>query len=494
VPFLRSRSSAKTLPIILLLILATPATAQDDITTHSGPSGFEGSWITGPASNPLSFLNGPGARSSGPDSTYDFHDFSPIGDLNRQIPRWLRFGLEERFRFEGYGGSGFKSGNTDSYFLNRFRFQASIQPASWLRFVAQVQDARPFFQKPPFGPPNENRWDLKLAYAEIGDPEAQWISVRVGRQLINYNNTLIADSQWRNQARSYDAAAVNLHRDRYRLGIFAASVVAPLSEGISHHPDGNNIYGLYGDIDRLAPHSVLEPFVLWRIEPGIAIETTAKIKTGKLDEWTTGFRWKSRPLTDFDYSYELAVQRGNAGPNGIQAWATSMGAGYRVSRAAWKPRVFGTYDFASGDKNPSDGIHGAFDTIDPTAHDRLGIADQIGWQNIIAVRGGVTVEPHRRWTVTSQYLDFWLASASDALYNSSGGVIARDTTGNSGRHVAEELDGYTWYELNRHMNLGVGYARIHPGGFLGARHLNAPYNYSYFAINFKDYGRGETGR
>jgi hypothetical protein len=108
-------------------------------------------------------------------------------------------------------------------------------------------------------------------------------------------------------------------------------------------------------------------------------------------------------------------------------------------------------------------------------------------------RGGITIEPHRRWTVTGQYLDFWLASATDALYNSSGGVIVRDTTGNSGRHVAEELDGYTWYEINRHVNLGVGYARIRPGGFLGCSHLNAPYNYPYFAINFKDYGRGESG-
>ena len=104
---------------------------------------------------------------------------------------------------------------------------------------------------PPLQPPNTNRFDLKLAYAEFGDPEKQWISLRVGRQLINYNNTIIANSEWRNQGRSFDAVVANLHADRFRLGLFAAWVI-PMDEGISHHQEGNNIYGVYGAIDNLS--------------------------------------------------------------------------------------------------------------------------------------------------------------------------------------------------------------------------------------------------
>ncbi len=178
--------------------------------------------------------------------------------------------------FESYHDGGFKLNNDDSYFLNRFRLQMNIQLNSWFKLVAQAQDARPLLQNPPIGPPNENRWDLKLAYAEFGDPEKHWISVRVGRQLINYNNTIIANSEWRNQGRSYDAVVTNLRHDRYRLGIFAASAVVPLASGISHHQEGNNIYGLYGGIDDIVPNSVLEPFVLWRVQPSVAIETTAR--------------------------------------------------------------------------------------------------------------------------------------------------------------------------------------------------------------------------
>jgi hypothetical protein len=498
-PHRETRSSLPRLlaaiPVLLLVTgLVRPSFAQDDVTTHGGPSGYNGAWITGPASNPLSFLNGPGARTSGSDWTYDLPDFSPMSELNRQLPYWLSFGLEERFRFESYSNNGFKPGNDDSYFLNRYRVQMLIRPTSWFRIVGQLQDARPFLQKPPIGPPNENRLDLKLAYAEIGDPERDWISVRVGRQIINYNNTLIADSQWRDQARSYDAAVANLHKDRYRLGIFAASVVVPLDEGISHHQEGNNIYGLYGGIDRIVPNSVLEPFVLLRVAPSVAIETTSRVKTGKLDETTYGLRWKGIVRTNLDYSYELAIQRGNAGTNGIRTWASTMGAGYRISQSGWRPRLFSTYDYASGDRNPEDGTRGTFDTLYPTAHDRLGISDQFGWQNISAVRGGATIEPHARWTLTGQYLDFWLASASDGLYNSSGGLIVRDSTGRSGTHVGDEFDGYTWYELNRHVNIGCGFAHLLPGSFLQHTTKGAHYNYPYFAINFKDYGRGEEVR
>src|SRR5208282_1072429 len=117
-------------------------------------------------------------------------------------------------------------------------------------------------------------------------------------------------------------------------------------------------------------------------------------------------------------------------------------------RLGWKPRLFTGYDYASGDSNPKDGICGTFDTMYPTAHDRFGIADQFGWQNIVAERAGLTIEPHRRWTVTGQYLDLWLASATDALYNTSGGSIVRDTTGKSGTHIGQEADIYTWCELN----------------------------------------------
>jgi hypothetical protein len=190
--------------------------------------------------------------------------------------------------------------------LNRFRFQVDLHTPSWLRVTAQVQDARAGFQNPPIGPPNTVRWDLKLAYAEIGAPEKHWFSLRVGRQLINYNNTIIANSEWRNQARSYDAAVLNLNAKREHLGIFAASAVVPQAYGVSPHQEGNNIYGAYGRIDDfLVPHSNLEPFFLWRVQPAEVVEPAVAKTTGKENEKAFGVRFKAQAHTAFDYGGEL---------------------------------------------------------------------------------------------------------------------------------------------------------------------------------------------
>jgi hypothetical protein len=434
-------------------------------------------------------VNGPAYRTYASPAPYDFPDFAPASLLNRHLPQWISFGWEERFRYEGYHDGGFKLNNDDSYSLLRSRLAMTIRPSPWFKLSAQVQDARPFMEKPPLGPPNLNAWDLKQAYAEFGDPEKKWISLRVGRQSINYNNTIIADSEWRDQGRSYDAVVTNLHYRRYRLGIFAASAVMPLAAGISHHQAGNNIYGVYGTIDHPIPNSSLEPFVLWRVQPSVAIETTAALKTGRQDEKAYGVRFKGVAWKSLDYMMEWARERGHDGPNPIAAWGTTFGAGYRIDRMWLKPRVFWQYDYASGDQNPTDGKHGAFDTMYPTAHDRFGITDQFGWQNIISQRAGLTIEPRHRWTVTAQYLDFWLASATDALYNTSGGVIVRDATGRSGTHIGSEADVYTWYELNGHVNVGVGLGHIFGAEFLRKTTTGAHYNYPYFAINFKDNGR-----
>lgn len=482
----QSRAILKIVVVPVFFISNLSLIAQDDVTTHNGGSGYGGSFITGPASNPLSFVNGPAYRSFRNTAPYDLPHFAPATQLNQQLPNWISFGWEERLRYEGYHNGGFKLNNNDSYLLLRSRLLITLMPATWVKVVAQLQDARPFMQKPPFGPPNLNAWDLKLAYLQLGDPEKHWISVRVGRQLINYNNTIIANSEWRNQARSYDAVVANLHYDRYRLGLFAASAVVPQAEGISHHQEGNNIHGAYGAIDRLVPNSVLEPFVLWRLQPSVAIETTSRIKTGKQDEWAYGARFKGLTLKSLDYSAEWIGERGSDGSNPINAWATTVGAAYRIDPLWWKPRFFWQYDYASGDRNNTNGQRGTFDTIYPTAHDRFGIIDQFGWQNIVSQRTGLTIEPRHRWTVTGQYLDLWLSSAVDWLYNTSGGTIVRDPTGKAGKHVGQEYDAYTWYELNRHVNVGVGVGHLQGGEFLQRTTKGPNYNYPYFALNFKD--------
>ncbi|MGA9070774.1 MAG: alginate export family protein [Terracidiphilus sp.] len=476
--------------ILLVIAIGLPLAAQDDITTQNATSGFNGSYITGPEANPLSFLNGAAWRTTGNPAPYDFHDFAPFTEIDAKLPKWIDLRAEERFRYEGYNNSSLKANVDDSYILSRLRFQVNLHTASWFRVTAQMQDARAGLQNPPIGPPNTDRWDLKLAYAQIGAPDKHWFSLRVGRQLINYNNTIIANSEWRNQGRSYDAAVVNLNAKREHLGIFAASAVVPQAFGISPHQEGNNIYGAYGRIDDLlVAHSNLEPFFLWRVQPAEVVVAAKSKATGKEDEKVLGLRFKAQSRKALDYGGEVIHEGGTVGTQTISAWATQAGVAYQFLNAPAKPRVFTQYDYASGNSNPATNAkHTTFDTIYPTAHDRLGIADLFGWQNIEAARVGATVEPHRRLSFTAQGLDFWAASALDSIYNTSGGAIVSNKT-DHGRHVGAEVDGYSWYELNKHFNLGGGVAHFGGGQFLTNVTTSHSYTYYYFALNFKDNGK-----
>jgi hypothetical protein len=202
-----------------------------------------------------------------------------------------------------------------------------------------------------------------------------------------------------------------------------------------------------------------------------------------------GLRLKGRAYSPLNYSIEAAMQRGKVGAEEIRAWGLTGGAAYEFSGVRADPRIFAQYDYASGNRTPGDGVHRTFDTMYPTAHDRFGIVDLFGWQNIRAVRGGATIIPRRRWSVTGQYLDFWVASKADAVYNTSGGAIVHGTVpAGIGKHLGEEFDGYSWYELNRHLNIGGGYGRFAGGAFVSQLATAHVYSYSYFAINFKDHG------
>jgi hypothetical protein len=225
------------------------------------------------------------------------------------------------------------------------------------------------------------------------------------------------------------------------------------------------------------------------VQPKEVVEPAAAKTTGKENEKVEGLRFKAQAHTALNYSGELIVENGKVGPEPIRAWAAQAGASFQFLHVAAKPRVFSQYDYAAGNSNPAqNGSHSTFDTIYPTAHDRFGITDLFGWQNIETVRAGATVEPHRRLTFTVQGLDDWAADALDSIYNTSGSAIVTNKT-DHGRHVGAEIDGYSWYELNKHFNLGGGIGYFGGGDFLTKVTTSHSYAAYYFALNFKDHGK-----
>lgn len=407
--------------------------------------------------------------------------FSPLSHLNQELPHWLCFTLGYRARFESYSAGNFQTGNSDSYLLTRFRFGMLLTPASWFRVYAELQDADAFWKDPPLAPPYQSTWDLRRAYVDLGDIEQSRIAFRVGRQDLAFGHLrLLGTAYWRNASRGYDAAMGVLNSSWLRMNVFAASQVVAAPSGLCHHQKGNNIHGIYSSLKKLVPHSAVEPYVFWHLQPGVLAEDGS---FAKLNERTFGLRWAGT-VSRFDFDAETAGQTGNIGADDIRAWAWSAVGGYNFKMFGLTTRVFVKYDFASGDSNPTDGVHGTFDQLYPNIHDHHGLADQIAWQNLKSVRTGVKVSVRGNWVLATAYNGWWLANATDGFYNSSGVIVARDPKGLSGTHVGNEYDVQTSYRLDRNLELGVGGGYIRSGDFLlRTRHARS-YTYPYVMVNY----------
>jgi hypothetical protein len=395
--------------------------------------------------------------------------------VNGQLTPWLQTRGELRTRVEGFTGGGF--GDTrDAYWMDRFRLNATIRPAKSLAFVTQVQDSRAFdktagSQAAPF----RNTLDFRMAYVEIGGSP---FLVRAGRQELAFGEQrLVGGLNWTNTARSFDGVRSSLKGKRGQIDGFAASVVSISPADFDKSGGGNLISGAYASLTAL-PKQTVEPYVFWRQARDVAAELGG---TGALHQVTTGIRMAGTLPAAFDYSGEMAVQTGSVGPDDVMAWA-GHGA---VGRTFGLPvRLFGEYNYASGDASGTDGTRRTFDQLYPTGHDKLGLSDQVGWRNIHNLRVGLEGRPTAKWLVAGSYHSWWLASPYDALYSASGAAVARSATGTAGRYVGQEIDGQLSYVYSPQLQIGGGYAQLIPGEFLNHTTPGHSYKAPYVMVTY----------
>ncbi len=402
---------------------------------------------------------------------------APLG-VDGQLTPWLQVRGEFRARIEGFTGGGFAD-TTDTYWMDRFRLNATASPTKLLKFVVQVQDARAFDKTTGSqNVPLRDTLDLRMAYLEFGSTSA----VRIGRQELAFGEQrLLGHLSWTNTARSFDGARATLKRSGLQLDLFAASVVTIQPDAFDKSGVGNGLYGAYLSTTAIVPKQTLEPFILWRQSRGIAAELGG---VADLHQATTGVRMAGTLPSAFDYSTETASQTGSVGPDAVRAWASHWNLGKTLTASPARPRFFGEYNYASGDANRADGTRGTFDQLYPTGHDKYGLADQVGWRNIHHARAGVEFKPSPKWGVNGGYHSWWLASVTDALYSAGGAAVARSAAGTAGRHVGQELDLQAAYNYSPQLQIGGGYAYLIPGQFLKNTTPGHAYSYPYVMVTY----------
>lgn len=419
------------------------------------------------------------AADQTPDPPLD--SVAPVIQLNRKLPSWVRIDGQYRSRIEQFGNQTFKPVR-DTHDLSQLRIKLTITPTDWLQLVGEMQDARVLSNKHIGNvPPYQDTWDIRQAYVQFKYPGEERFDAVVGRQMLSFGEErLVGPSDWLNQGRTFDVARVDLHDGNLGLTLFASSVVVARDGVIDHHIQGNNLHAAYGSMK--FSNATIEPYVFWRLAPG-KIKLNENAGRGVLNEVTIGARIVGKVPGAFQYDVEMDKQTGSLGPDSISSWAGHWNITKPLDVRS-KPHPFVEANYASGTHDPTSRTWSTFDQLYPSSHNKMDFADQVGWKNIVQFRSGVSESPLQNWTFTETYENFWLASARDALYGSSGAPVVQSLNGTAGRHVGQELDLLAVWDWQKIVDVGFGYCRLFTGTFLNHVTPGKDYNYPFFFLAY----------
>ena len=413
---------------------------------------------------------------------------SVLGEIvSAQTEGKLKFGFEQRVRWESKTGNSFGKDPDADYALARTRVSLTYQPFKTLRFSAMMQDSRSPWYGANASSSLRDPADLHEAYMEIAPAGKTGFGMSVGRRMLNYGEgRLIGTPQWSNTSRTYDHARVSWVTPRARFEVLMASQVKVLIGDFNKPALGDRLWGTYDAFPNLWKKNLLEVYLLRRDQNRTAGFTGGSKAAGtdRLGLNTLGFRLAGPLAAGIKYSVEGALQNGMVGPahHRASAWFSNLS---RRWMAGGKPLdASGEYKFASGSRNPGDtSLSRTFDQLYAANHDRFGHQDLFGWRNIHNLRSLETFGLTKSLAVNFMYGNFWLASARDSLYNGSGKSLARSANGSAGTHVGQETDVFCTYKYRR-LQFGAGYGYLFPGTFLKKTTPGVAPSYAYVFHNY----------
>jgi hypothetical protein len=252
----------------------------------------------------------------------------------------------------------------------------------------------------------------------------------------------------------------------------------------------DNFAGVYASLD-LIPFQTTEFYVLYRDKADDQSDLDPTNRVDPVGTWngpaqritTFGTRWASKKgaLHGWDYGFEAAYQIGDywngnrTGPKlDHHALALHAHGGYTFEDASWKPRVVLEYNYASGDKDPTDGRNQSFQNLFPSNHTPYGDMDEFAWRNMHEARAAVTVQPTKKLSAELSYHAFWLAETSDYWYRSNGISTLRTRTpsgtdvrtAGASNFAGHEVNLSFTYKATDWLTVHGGYAHFFAGDYL----------------------------
>lgn len=392
--------------------------------------------------------------------------YDPGKRLNQAIAeateKRVQVSFEIRQRAEDRTGNLFGRDRDISADFVRFRLGLTVRPLSWMKISALAQDTRaPWYGLPAPGNVRDPL-DLQEGYIELFSTRQTGPGLTIGRQMINYGEArLIGSPQWAYTARTWDTARLYHVSKNARLELLFVSTIVPRGDAFNRPVLGDRIWGTYNTFKNvLRKGSLVDTYILRHDQnrPG------GFTQPGRLGINFFGTRWLFPLPQQFRIMFEGILQNGKNGllPHRAGAWVGQIG--YKTAFFGL-PLDFATeYKFASG-TDPRSGRSGTFDQLYPAAHDKFGHVDLIGWKNVHNIKSQATLTARKNWSVILMYNNTWLANVRDGVYTTGSRLVVRSINGTAGRHVGQEFDIYTTYQVLG-FTIGGGFGKFLPGEFI----------------------------
>jgi hypothetical protein len=420
--------------------------------------------------------------------------------------------LRGEYRSNNYDFKGSNKDVTDDkWLLSRARIGALIKACPGFKMYVQAQDSREFGSdraKIPGsadGAEGNDAFDLRQAWVEFGDVKDHPLTLKLGRQTLQYGDErLIGASEWNNLSRTFDAAKLRWEEKNWSLDLFAASEVDVSDVRQFNQSDflngrekrgletdkvrsGQLFSGLYGSTGAFGPQTT-DLYVLHLHEHWAP---------GDTNFFTYGTRMKSKPgafssavdadgkkrALGVDYSGEFAFQSGSVKGKDLRAFALNGGLGYTLDQP-WTPRLGVAYSYATGDKNGGDGKVGTFQNLFPTNHKFYGQLDAFSWQNMHDLELNFKVTPVKAVTLKSELHAFWLANTNDNWYRANKkaatfGAPSASVHPSAGGYAGSEADFTATWAVSKPFSVEAGYSRFFAGSYLKDTGSRSDANFGY---------------
>lgn len=363
------------------------------------------------------------------------------------------------------------SGRNDNFLLERTRLYVNVEQGCF-RFYGEAIDAISDFERYQARTIEENRWDALNLFGDLrlfkGD-DGETLKFRGGRQEMLYGEQrLVSPLDWANTRRTFDGFDLIWRSKNWSVDAFLTRPVGfgqhvNLDHNFDHPDESQDFMGVYTSYKGFKNNVVDAYFLRLSESDGVASRFTAASFNANL----FGARWAGTFDEVWKVDCEGGYQFGSWDGLSTRAGFVTLGLGHVFKDAKTKPTLFTYWDYASGDSNPNDNIHGTFNQLFPLGHKYFGFADLVARQNIQDLNFQLTGEFSKKWKYLVWQHVFWLNQSEDALYNANGVPIRAPVPG-AGNMVGTELDLLLTYTHDARTDVQFGYSRFFAGHFVHA--------------------------